>query len=553
MTQSGTYYLFEILGCAALLLWGARMVRTGITRAYGGDIRNMLAVGMSNRFVISVLGLFAAAALQSSTAVALLATSFASIEVLTVPMGLALMLGADLGSALVTQLFALNIKEYWPFMIAFGFVTHAYFEHRSLRARQLGRISLGLGMVFLSLLVLGDAAAAIRESSLIKVLFQALADEAFLAILVAAILTWLAHSSLAVLLLIIALAHGGVVSSPQLAVLLVLGVNAGAALPAFFLTLQETPAARRIALGNLIFRSIGVLICWWLMEILLPYTSLLSEDVGQRILYLHIVFNLAILLTFMPFVGVVAALSKRIIPDESKADNSSTPRYLDNTALDVPSVALSLAARETFRMLDLVQEMLAQTMTAMRKDDERLCKLVQRLDDDLDDLYSAIKLYLTELTRQQLENEEGRRAMEILDFTTHLENIGDVIDKNLIDALLKKIKADKSFSAQGLAEIEDAYRYILDTVRLSGTVFMQPSIDDARELIARKEQFRALESESTSSHLERLREGEVRALETSAYHIDILRDLKRINSHLASVAYPILENAGQLRRTRLKK
>ena len=149
MDISGTVLFFQIFGCAALLLWGARMVRTGITRAYGADIRALLGLGVGNRFAAALLGLTAAAVLQSSTAVALLATSFASIGVLSETIGLALMLGADLGSAVITQFFALNIKESWPLLMFVGLVCHAYFENRHLRARQFGRIGLGLGMIFL--------------------------------------------------------------------------------------------------------------------------------------------------------------------------------------------------------------------------------------------------------------------------------------------------------------------------------------------------------------------------------------------------------------------
>ncbi len=551
--QSGTFLLFQIFGSAALLLWGTRMVRTGITRAYGADIRNMLAAGMGNRFAIASLGTCAAAALQSSTAVALLAASFASVGVLDVTMGLALMLGADLGSALVTQIFALNIKEYWPILMFVGFVFHSYFENKNLKARQFGRVGLGLGMLFLSLSVIGDAASVIRDSDLINALLSALENEALLAILLAAVLTWLAHSSLAVLLLVVALAQSGVITSPSLAIMLVLGVNIGAAFPAFFLTLSEPPPARRIAIGNMVFRISGVLICWALLPYLNGVITSMSEEIGQRVLFAHLSFNFALLVVFLPIVGPVGRLAHRLVPDKADREDRSQPRYLDGNAADVPSVALSLAARETLRMLDLAEEMLKQSMQVMRQSDPQLCKETQALDDHLDDLYSAIKLYLTALTRQPLENEEGQRAMEILGYTTHLENVGDVIDKSLLDTLAKKIKAKKYFTDDGMAEIENAYTYVVDTMKLSSTVFMQRSLDDARDLITRKEQFRDIESDSTSSHLERLRFGEVKALETSAYHLDILRDLKRINSHLASVAYPILESAGQLRRTRLIK
>jgi phosphate:Na+ symporter len=229
------------------------------------------------------------------------------------------------------------------------------------------------------------------------------------------------------------------------------------------------------------------------------------------------------------------------------------PRYLDESAKDLPSVALSLAARETLHMGDIVETMLRRAMEALETGDARLCAEIQEMDDQVDDLYEAIKLYVTDVSRESLEAGESRRAVEIITFTTNLENVGDAIDKSLLDAALKKIKKRKMFSPEGMTELRRMHAYVLDTASLALTVFMDRDVDAARLLLERKDAFRALEQEGTQSHLERLRGGRPESVETSALHLDILRDLKRINSHLSSIAYPILDAAGQLRKTRLKK
>jgi len=231
-------------------------------------------------------------------------------------------------------------------------------------------------------------------------------------------------------------------------------------------------------------------------------------------------------------------------PAASKAE--SAPRYLDETALQTPSLALADAARETLRMGDLVEQMLRQVMTALKTNDRALVAQVSRADNVVDTLDEAIKLYLTKLTRESLDDREGRRAMEIVSFAINLEHIGDIIDKNLSELAGKKIKRGLQFSSEGEAEIVAFHRRILDNLKLAFSVFMSGDVGDARKLIAEKAALRNAELAAAEGHFARLREGRPESLETTSLHLDVLRDLKRIHSHICSVAYPVLDGAGLL-------
>jgi len=552
METSGTELLIKIAGSATLLLWGARMARTGMVRSFGADIRNFLVKSTANRFVAALMGLAAAGMLQSSTAVALLTTSFASAGLLGASAGLAIMLGADLGSALVAQVFSLNIKSLWPLFMLAGYILHSIFETRSLKGKQFGRILMGLGLIFLSLSVLASAGDVLRKSEIIAEIFASMSNEPVIAILVAAVLTWVAHSSLAVLLLISVLATGGVLDHGFLSFYLVLGINAGAALPAYTLTLSEPSTARQIALGNLIFRLVGVILAAYFGSRWMPYLLEWNVDAGQKLIFLHIGFNSLLLFIFITSIDGMARLTANLIPTEVKVEDEWAPRYLDPSAQEVPTIALSMVARETLRMIDVVEIMLQRSMESLRNNDAVLCDETKPLDDRVDVLYEAIKFYVTDLTRAELEKEEGRRAFEIISFTTNLENAGDVIDRSLLGTISKKIKSRRDFSKEGFAELEEMYDYLLETIQLASNVFMERTVENARLLLERKQQFREIEKNSTDRHLARLRSGETKTIETSAYHLDILRDFKRINSHFASVAYPILEAVGELRDSRLK-
>ncbi|MEC9369574.1 MAG: Na/Pi cotransporter family protein [Pseudomonadota bacterium] len=552
MEISGTKLLILIAGSAALLLWGARMTRTGMTRAFGSAIRSGLKARTTNRYNAAFLGMLAAAALQSSTAVGLLAASFATSGAITVGAGLAVMLGADVGSAVIAQILSLKVYELWPILFFFGYVVHAIFSERNVLGKQSGRILLGLGLILLSLGTLASAASVVQASDLVHSLLKGLASEPLIALIVAALLTWLAHSSLAILLLLVVLANSGVLAHEHLPYYLVLGVNAGAGLPALVLGLSEAPPARRILVGNFIFRLTGVILTAVSLDYWIPAITSLDVGLGQRLIVLHIAFNVVLLLTFIWFVDNLAELLRKAVPDAPKPPEDQIIGYLDPSAKDVPDLALSAAARETLRMVDIVELMLRKAVEALKTNDAKLCEETRRLDDGVDKLYGDIKLYITDMSRSEMDDGESARAFEIISFTTNLEHAGDTIERSLLDTIRDKIKSGGAFSEEGLKELMDAYKYVGDTIHLATKVFMEKRVDDAKALIRRKEKFRNIEHDSTSKHLERLRSRKPETMATTSFHIDIMRDLKRINSLFASCAYPLLETAGRLKTSRVR-
>ncbi|RMF00163.1 MAG: Na/Pi cotransporter family protein, partial [Alphaproteobacteria bacterium] len=428
----------------------------------------------------------------------------------------------------------------------------AFFYERNDTGKQLGRILMGVGLIFLSLRTLSGAAAVVQSSDLVHVLFRGLSSEPFIALLIAALLTWVAHSSLAIFLLVAVLANSGVLSHGNLAYYLVLGVNAGAGLPALVLGLSEGPAARRILVGNFLFRLTGVIVTALTLEFWIQSVASLDIGFGQRLVVLHIAFNLLLLASFIWLTSPASKLLEHFIPHSPNPADELGTGNLDPSVKDVPELALSAAARETLRMVDIVELMLRKAFDALEKDDKRLCQETRKLDDAVDQLYSDIKLYLTDMTREKLDEEESSRAFEIISFTTNIEHAGDTIERSLLDTIQEKIASGETFSEEGLKELLEAYRYVGETIHLATKVFMEQRVDDARSLIQRKERFRKIEQKSTQKHLERLRKRTPETMATTSYHIDIMRDLKRINSFFASCGYPLLETAGRLKTSRVK-
>jgi phosphate:Na+ symporter len=267
----------------------------------------------------------------------------------------------------------------------------------------------------------------------------------------------------------------------------------------------------------------------------------------------HLSFNVMVAVLFMAFTPVVARLVSRWLPKPDKRLVAGRPHHLDPSALATPSLAISCAAREALHQADVVENMMVGMLTVIKSNDLALAEQLRRLDDDVDELYSAIKYYLTKISREALGEEESRRWTDIISFTINMEQIGDIVERILIDIEDKKIKKGRSFSDAGMAEICELHARLVDNLRLGMSVFLNGSVRDAQKLLEEKARFRDLERAYASSHLTRLTDNSVQAIETSSLHIDLISDLKRINSHICSIAYPILDSAGALAPSRLRQ
>lgn len=548
---SATDILIELLGAVALLLWGTRMVRTGVLRAFGADLRHLLRVSLRNRFAAFLAGLGVTGILQSSTATALVVASFAGRGLVETAPALAVMLGADLGSTLVAQVLSFDLHWLSPILILLGVATYLGAQ-TSGHTHELGRVAIGLGLMLLALRLILAASEPMREAPIVEEVFSALSGDALIAVVLAALLTWLAHSSLAIVLLIMSLASTGVLPLP-VAGTLVLGANFGAAMPALTATFADSPAARRVAVGNLLFRFVGVAMALPLVGFAIPWLQQLEADPARVVVNFHTAFNLGLGLVFILLTEPVAALCARILPESPVDADPGRPRHLDRSTLDSPSLALACAAREALRMGDLVETMLRESFDALRRNDRQKLAWLQTMDDSVDKLHEAIKLFVTEVTREPMTPGESRRAAEILALTTNLEHIGDIIDKSVLELVEKKIRQQLRFSKEGWEEISALHARILDNLQMALGVFMSGDVQIARKLIDEKVAIREAERQAAENHLARLRAGRPESIDSSALHLDILRDLKRIHSHICAIAYPLLDEAGQLYRSRLKR
>jgi phosphate:Na+ symporter len=547
---AGTKLLLMLAGYVALLLWGFHMVQSGVVRGLGPKLRQILRTALGNKLKAFASGAAVTALLQSSTATQLMLAGFLSAGFVDLSSALAATLGANVGTTLIVQVLAFDISALIPVLILSGVI--AFKRSGKTRWRDFGRVAIGLGLVLLALQLIVHALEPVEQAAALKVVFAALTNDLVLDVLIGALLTWASYSSVAIVLLIMSLGASGVLPMPA-ALAFVLGANLGNTIPQF-LAASGKPSSQQLALGSLLVRGLGCLLS-------LPFLTQIAEGLerlfptapANEIAVFHTLFNLVLAAVFLPLSKPLAKLCERISPTPAGAKAPGYPRYITSAALPaLPSIALADAARETLRMADTIELMLKALKKALDLNDRKMLGEIERLDNIVDRLHNAIKLYLIEIANEEgLEEEDRRRCWEILDFVINLEHAGDILDKSLREIVAKKIKYQLSFSEEGHGEIDDMLDRVVRDLRLALGVFMNGDERKARELLDEKVYMRDFERRVTENHLRRLHGRRPESLETSGLHLDIARDLKRIASHFTSVAYPILEEKGMLLRTRL--
>lgn len=545
--MESTIVIINLFGAVALLLFGLAQVKDGVTRAFGTRLRTGLATGTQSGLRSFVSGFVATVALQSSTATALTVASFVERDLIRSRMAQIVLLGANVGTAVTAWIVATGIEWLSPLLILVGLVVH---RGGSSARKGGGTALIGIGLMLLSLHLLSLATEPMRESPALSAFIRLLDGAWPVALALTALLAVVSSSSLAVVVLVLSLASTGTLST-ELIIVLILGANLGGAIPPVLATFSGPASARRITTGNLVVRAIGCLITLPLVAFAAELLETLPLNPAKLPVDAHLAFNIALALLAWPFSGLLSDLMKRLIPTAEDPDTG--PKFLDAQALSTPVVALANATREVLRVGDLIERMLVRVENAFRHNDLAPLAEIEAMEKRVDNLQQEVKIYLSKLGREGLEGENLRRSLAVMDYAINLEHTGDIIEKGLGEQVRKKISGSLKFSEDGYQELKNLFDLTIENLRIAQTIFVTGDFNLALRLMEMKVDVRKAEKLSAERHLERLRDGRLESLQTSSLHLDILRDLKRINAHIVSVAHPILDDSGLLRESRLRQ
>ncbi|MBS0235331.1 MAG: Na/Pi cotransporter family protein [Proteobacteria bacterium] len=544
--------LIELAGFIALLLWGTHMVQTGVQRAFGANLRAILGAALQTRLRAFIAGMGVTALLQSSTATGLMISGFAAAGFVELAPALAAMLGANVGTTLIVQVLSFDVGVLAPVLILIGVIM--FRRDSSTQAHDLGRVFIGLGLMLLALRNLLDLMTGYEDTPNLRILLGAVSTSPFLDVVLAAGLTWAAHSSVAVVLLIMSLAAKGAVP-PYAAFALVLGANLGTAInPLIEGPPTNDPVAKRVPLGNLLTRVVGVAIASAALSPISRFLVTAIPDDARAVAAFHILFNVAVAALFFPFLTSYARLLERWLPARVDPKDPSLPRYLDPAARETPIVALGSASREALRLADVLTDMLHGVKACLVTNDRRLMVETRRQDDVIDRLNTAIKTYLTSIDPDELSESDQRRLNEIIIFAMNIEQAGDVIDRSLLPHIAKRSKRGLVLANEDEAELVQLIERLCANVGLAASLFMTDDERMAHRLAEEKVVFRDAETLATRAHVDKMRSGRLDVVQATALHLDLLRDMKLLNGYIvAAAAYPVLERSGALLPSRIAK
>jgi phosphate:Na+ symporter len=529
---------FNFIAGIALMLYGIRTLRKGADRLFGARLRRILQTATRGN-VRALLGGFALSILTpSSTAVALLSVEAIGAGYLAFNQVLAMMLGANIGFTITVQLLAFKFYIFYSVLIAVGAPLFLFAKRQATRGA--GQLILGIGFLLLAILLLSEAVAPLKTSAEVIEIMRVLEAQPMWLVGFAVILKVLLQSATATIAIAIALTAQQVLPLSA-AIAVVIGTNIGIGVTALIAGFGQHEA-RKMAVGNLFFKLAGATVT---LPFLIPLTTALraaSVSDAHAIANAHTFFNFALAAIFLPLVHPIAKILDRLMPAKAPSEEKFGPRYLHPSALESPALAMGQATRETLRMADLVREMLAKSYDVFRADNLELCEKIQKDDDQIDALNTEIKNYITKISEHALTAEESAREVALLTFANDLESVGDIIDKNLMELAKKKIQSRVQFSAEGWRELQNFFERVLADFDIAVSAFATRDRALAQKLLDNKHSLNEQERELRLRHFHRLHAGLQESIETSAIHLDVLTNLKRINSHLAAVAYPILES-----------
>ena len=537
----------HLAAAVALLLWSTRMIRTGIERAFMPDLKRRLKDLAGNRLSAAAGGCLAAMLMQSSAAVALVGAGFAVSGMLAPRSALALLLGADLGSAVMALVLLLPLQALIPFALVFGIAT--FLRARSRGSRQVGRIVTGFALVLISLGMIRDAAAPIASSPVFQEVAARFQDDLVSAFAVGALVAWAMHSSLAAVLTFAAFAAAGLIAAPVTAAL-VIGANfGGGVIPLVLLWSNERPA-RLVAIGNLLARGGIALLFLALLASGIAGPALLSAEPGAQAIALHLVLNAALLVLALPVSGRLVGLADAVLARRAER-NVAAVSALDPDALGHPPLAVACAQRELLRMAETVQAILVPVMRLFRRWDPEIARTIERREDDVDRMHLDMKIYVSRLRESDIPAALDRKTLEIAAMASNLEEAADRVSVNLV-TLAKRMQDEAiRFSDQGILDLCRFHNQVVANGQLALRVLTTGDAEAARQLVAEKDRVRTEEQRLQARHLKRLRQGATASFETTNIHQETLRLLKQVNAALSCAAYPIAKETGDLLDSRL--
>ncbi len=542
----------QLGGGLALFLYGMRRMTESLKTVAGSGMKSLLARLTTNRFTAALAGAIVTAVIQSSSVTTVLVVGFISAGLLNLVQSIGVILGANVGTTVTAQIIAFQVYKYGLLLIAGGFFTEVLARRE--RLRQWGTAAMGLGLIFFGMELMSIATGPFRDWPPFLDLMQDLSNPA-LAVLIGAGFTAIVQSSSATTGIVIVFASQGLITLES-GIGLILGANVGTCVTAFASALGRPREAKQAAWAHVIFNVTGVLL--WVLFIdqlaeIVRAISPVSEgleglervaaDAPRQIANAHTVFNLANLALFIWFIGPLARLVERSVPP-APVEEGVRPKYLDDYFLNESALALDIVRRELVHLGGVVNSMVEVALRVALHGDERDVDRLSSADDDVDSLYGEIIRYLGKLAQRDLVAKQPQQLNDFVGIANYLENVGDVIEKDVLPLAAKRRRLGVVVEADTEARLRALEEVVREALEKAVRSIETGSTDEALDVLESKAVANDLADEVSEGLAKRLAAGQEDSLDAFQVETDIVEIYRRLNTLSRRIARLALDAKG---------
>ncbi len=534
----------QLGGGLALFLYGMRQMTESLKIVAGGGMKNLLARLTVNRFAAAIAGAIVTAVIQSSSVTTVLVVGFISAGLLSLSQSIGVILGANIGTTVTAQIIAFQVYKYGLLMIAVGFFTGVL--ARNERTRQWGTVIMGLGLIFFGMELMSIATGPLRQWPPFIDLMQNMRDP-LLSVAIGAAFTAVVQSSSATTGIVIVLASQGLITLES-GIGLIFGANIGTCVTAFISAIGRPREALQAAWAHIIFNVAGVLL--WVFFIaqfadvvrsISPVSETLSgvdrmvADTPRQIANAHTIFNFGNLLVFIWFTGPLSRLLNWLVPPRP-VPVGIQPLYLDALFLEQPALALDQVRRELQRLGGMVRATLAQSLQVVTRGRKEDVARIVLADEDLDTLYAEVIRFLGRLSQKDLIKKQPQQLSGFVGIANYLENIGDVVEKEMMPVANKRMQADLTISAVTMEKLRPLHEEVCRSFDMALSALETGAREPALDAIESKSTVKELAEAATAHVARRLVVDEPKRMESFQICTDIIEHYQRINTYVRKIA-----------------
>lgn len=536
--KDAIFTIIELAGGLGLFLYGMKLMGEGLENSAGDKLKSILEKVTNNRFIGVFVGAIVTAIVQSSSATTVMVVGFVNAGLMNLAQAAGVIMGANIGTTITAQLVAFKLTDYAPLFVAIGAIL--VIAAKAKKRKEIGNIVLGFGLLFMGMAAMSASMKPLASSPLFSQMVLAIGNNWFIGIIVGLAMTAVLQSSSATTGILISLAAAGAIDI-RAALPILFGCNIGTCVTALLACIGTSITAKKAAIVHLVFNIAGTIIFIPFIGIIAKTVNYLSPgDVARQIANAHTIFNIGATIIIFPFIGLILKGINAVIKGEDEIEKVG-PKFIDDKILETPVIAAGQVIKETIRMANKAKKNLELSMQAFENKDEKLVKKVYENEESINVLEEAITSYLVKLSKCDLSDKEKNIVTATFHIITDIERIGDHAE-NVAELALQREVKNLSYSKEATNELRLVYADTIKALEIAISAYAERDIEKAEQVYHIENRIDSQQKEYRNNHIARLNDGKCSAYE-GAIFMDLLSNFERIGDHATNIADSVIQNS----------